>query len=570
MFENKDNRPRRDESQSPLVTVREQCVAMCKEAAAATDDMQYGRAMRTIEHAIRMADDAPWIDGQGMLVRSVVRESGARLAVIRGDFAEAVTLFGEAAAIRAQIFGPESKETQRILAMKAESLADLGQLHESLVMWNEIVEWADSEHGTPLAKVSTRLSRARVLYRVGLEEASMQEVSAALELMRTVPAERVEVLVDDLLDQAGKFEKVGDFTSAYALMKAAVSMMEARLGGTPADAVELEAFRLELAELASGAGLEEVARSLQQNLLRHSAVVKGDGHPDTMDIRESVAVTAFERGDFATAELHARRNFELAIQDPANRDLLQRGLTLNWLYEKMGRLRAAHTILHEMHGVLGEVGSVPSTPESVESSHLVNVGELVRGLRNGVDLHELLDQTIPEMPIARRFEVKAGLLTAMATALVESHGDIPLAEEVLGEVDSIILALPQHLQETVVEDAQKARIAIAVATHNYQQEVSLKELQVERFQQQNGLGRGVTYASLLGELADAYHRAGDNRAAFSRLKEAQLVLRHFGATKSFLYGRMLKQKADVLPAWDSRVERYRERAERILRRFAGE
>lgn len=543
---------------------------MCREAAEATTEMQYGRAMRIIEGAIKIADEAKWIDAQGLLVRAVVREAGGRLATLRGDLSEAIDLFGQSITIRAEIFGLDSKETQQVKAMKAESLADMGNMRDSLALWNEVVEWADSKQGTALARVSTRLSRSRVLFEAGYERGAIREVDEALSLMDKVPAERAQVLAEDLLDQAGKFERLGNFPTAHVLMKHAISLLEARLGGTPADAVELEAFRLELAKLAAGAGHDEEARTIFQSLLQNSATIKGDGHPDTMDIREAMAVAAFERGDFTLAEVSARRNFELAIQAPEARDLLQRGLTLNWLYEKMGRLKAANETLHEMHGVLGGMDRIRPIPGGIDGPQYISVSELVKGLKAGVDMNELLDQAVPELPAASRLEVKAGLMTAMATELVVHDRDIPLAESVLGEVEHILLALPPHLQDSVLEDAEKARIAISIATKDAFQEVSLKEAQLTRFEREFGVGRGMTYASMLKDLAEAYHRAGDNDSAFERLKEARMVLRHYGATKSFIYGKVLQQKAAVLPEWDDRVEKYRERAARILKRFAGE
>jgi hypothetical protein len=206
----------------------------------------------------------------------------------------------------------------------------------------------------------------------------------------------------------------------------------------------------------------------------------------------------------------------------------------------------------------------------VDGAHYISVSELVKGLKAGVDIYELLDQSVPEMPTASRSEVKAGLMTAMALDLAKNKRDVTLAEEVLTEVDTILMGLPPHLQGKVLEDAEKARIAIAVVTRDYEQEIALKEAGITRFQREYGLGRGVTYASMLSELADAYGRAGFKPAALERVKEAQSVLRHYGATKSYLYGKLLQQKAAALPEWDVRVERYREQAERILRRFAGE
>lgn len=570
MFENRDPRPQKDESNAPLTSLYEKCVLMCREAAAATDEMQYGRAMRAIEQAIEVADGTQWSDNQGILMRSTVREAGAKLAMLRGDLVEAADLYNQAMAIRGQVLGYESKETQQVKAMKAESLAELGQVHESLTLWNEIVDWADGKKGTALARVSTRLSRGRVLLRAELEEASMHEVSSALLLVSKVPSERKQALAHDLLDQAGKFEDLGDFATAYALMKQGITIIESRLDGTPADAVEVDALRLELAKLASGAGLDEVARSIHQTLLQSSSTIKGEGHPDTMDIRERLAMIAFEQGDFVIAEAQARRNFELAVQQPESRDLIQRGLTLNWLFERMGRPKAANEILHEMHGVLGGIDQVEATPATIDGSHYINVSELVKGLKAGIDIHELLDQSVPDMPAASRNEVKAGLMTAMALDLVKNKRDVPLAEEVLAEVDSILMSLPPHLHGKVLEDAEKARIAIAVVTRDFEQEIALREAGITRFQREHGLGRGVTYAAMLSDMASAYARAGFNPAALESVKEAQSVLRHFGATKSFLYGKLLQQKAAVLPEWDARVERYREQAERILRRYAGE
>jgi len=265
-------------------------------AQASLDLGKYDEAIRTLEHALALADipSAPADAYVGQLLYRI-----ALLKRLKGDFKEAERLLDRAVALDEKFLGREHPQT-------ADALRGWGNLYISTAEYaraepllQESLEISERtlgrEHPTDALCLRVLANLHGFLEDTDRARAYLERALAIVE--KTLPPEDVTVIaiVHDLGDI---YRVMGDFDRAEPLFQRGVDWVEKRYGP---EHIQLASPLHNLGNIAVERKEYGKALELYERAYAIRAKAAGAQHPDTVRILSSIANVYFIQGDFAKA-----------------------------------------------------------------------------------------------------------------------------------------------------------------------------------------------------------------------------------------------------------------------------
>lgn len=528
----------------------EQVERLCVECEKLGRLGQTGLALGRLTKAISAADDRGLSEPEWVARSVALRETAAKIARGSGSFAEALELIDEAISLQKKIAGPHDRSVFVIRGDRAELLLEMGQSQEARRAYEVVREWSQSAYGHPVEGVRSQLGIAAVHARVGDSLECTESLEAAAELFdEVVTSESMKELARALLQGAKLFSADQHFELGAEL--ASLSTGYLQMSGAFEGEKELsDTMRFE-ASLAMKAGLFDRGVATQQDLLAVLNRRLGEVSSESFALRGAMARDAFERGDLEAAELLLLKSLNLSTQRPVALDMTARGRDLQHFYLRVGRQMSAACAslaiqrgLNITNDMANCVQALRSEPEGAGSA---------APSRDGARSEQI-------GRVAK--EVRARLRQAMTLLKGGDRG--PAFNGQLNAAEERAIELPKRLYESALRVIERIKGMGSSSEAEFEVAIDTSERRIREFEKVFGKSREVTRAARYCAHAKLLFAAGQCESAAEWMERGAEILKARGLQKSFMYARLLRDYASVLPSSDYEGQRMSAEAARIV------
>jgi len=499
---------------------------------AALNQGAVGQSQKLIDRAVALADESLLVGESRSTLRLTTLRYAAAIYEASGALEESLNYIQRAVTVAAAGVPESQRELYGLNVKCAALLSAMGRETEADARWRSVILRIADTLGDPVLQVDTRLQYAAFLRSCGRDQDSSREIIGAFGQLPLIEKSEGARVASLLMSHAENLGSEGAYTEAAFFTGEALRRLQECAPSTETTSFGdfLADVRWRHADVLVKAGKIGEGRQVYESLLAAWGRDLDPADSKLMRLRDDIATTEAEIGNFARALEFARENLRLAKDDGG--ETYQRNATARVasIFRLQGRYRDAYEMVKPTDNHQDEYAI------GIDDEELFHAEAEEESLENQLRAAESL-------PMPYRVVRRANILAKAAVDVVEDDPAQALERIGMAQDELDALAPGQTIDLTRALGLLRARAVANLG--GLPKQIEFEERRLADFVKAHGCSAEMTRQFLVRDLAELHIQNENYQGAEELLRDIKGFLELRGGEETLLYGTTLITLAGI-------------------------